>query len=158
MLLLPISCFYTYIKKEKSLKKLLKKERFYLITQLFIADISPLRSAFKFSLEFQSSRAQMLQLHYVITVQSWKQRYCVWKKFLSVFIYNFYRTWMHSVIRLQFCFMYVDTFKNQSKRKSATENLHYKVTVGDSLTEYLSTASVLCYQIDHPLRLHHLKI
>lgn len=65
---------------------------------------------------------------------------------------------MHSVIRLQFCFMYVDTFKNQSKRKSTTENLHNKVTVGDSLTEYLSTASVLCYQIDHPLRLHHLKI
>lgn len=35
--------------------------------------------------------------------------------------------------------------------------MHNKVTVGNSLTKYLSTASILCYQIDHPLCLHHLK-
>lgn len=35
-------------------------------------------------------------------------------------------------------------------------NLH-RGKSGNSLTEYLSTTGVLCYQIDHPFCLHHLK-
>lgn len=38
-----------------------------------------------------------------------------------------------------------------------TKTVYIKLTMGKSLTEYLTTASVLCYQIDHPLCLHHLK-
>lgn len=47
--------------------------------------------------------------------------------------------------------------KCKAEGEAMTKTVYIKFTVGKSLTEYLTTASVLCYQIDHPLCLHHLK-